>query len=105
MTNCMVVCTAVVPHAAGNSLHSFAFSSATCIFRIFFCASLHLPSEAKEKNREGWYMAYIMDTNEEERVKGITVEVRASGAGKRKLLLKRKARVASCITRNGLGIL
>ncbi len=36
---------------------------------------LHLSSEAKEKNREGWYMAYIMDTNEEERVKGITVEV------------------------------
>ncbi len=32
--------------------------------------------EAKEKNREGWYMAYIMDTNEEERAKGITVEVR-----------------------------
>ncbi|MEW5299289.1 MAG: hypothetical protein WDW36_002320 [Sanguina aurantia] len=31
--------------------------------------------EAKEKNREGWYMAYIMDTNEEERAKGITVEV------------------------------
>lgn len=31
--------------------------------------------EAKEKNREGWYMAYIMDTNEEERSKGITVEV------------------------------
>jgi len=31
--------------------------------------------EAKEKNREGWYMAYIMDTNEEERTKGITVEV------------------------------
>ena len=23
--------------------------------------------EAKEKNRESWYMAYIMDTNEEER--------------------------------------
>ncbi|KAG1655524.1 hypothetical protein FOA52_000004 [Chlamydomonas sp. UWO 241] len=31
--------------------------------------------EAKDKNREGWYMAYIMDTNEEERTKGITVEV------------------------------
>lgn len=31
--------------------------------------------EAKEKNRESWYMAYIMDTNEEERTKGITVEV------------------------------
>eukprot|EP00775_Hariotina_reticulata_P004184 gene4184-4432_t len=30
--------------------------------------------EAKDKNRESWYMAYIMDTNEEERVKGITVE-------------------------------
>ncbi|KAF5445471.1 hypothetical protein F2P56_034518 [Juglans regia] len=31
--------------------------------------------EAKEKSRESWYMAYIMDTNEEERTKGITVEV------------------------------
>ncbi|KAF2309062.1 hypothetical protein GH714_000306 [Hevea brasiliensis] len=31
--------------------------------------------EAKEKSRESWYMAYIMDTNEEERIKGITVEV------------------------------
>jgi len=31
--------------------------------------------EAKEKSREGWYMAYIMDTNEEERSKGITQEV------------------------------
>eukprot|EP00887_Chlorella_sp_A99_P005761 scaffold1.g5761.t1 len=31
--------------------------------------------EAKEKNRESWYMAYIMDTNEEERAKGKTVEV------------------------------
>eukprot|EP00879_Flechtneria_rotunda_P005910 GHRR01006216.1.p1 GENE.GHRR01006216.1~~GHRR01006216.1.p1 ORF type:complete len:409 (+),score=135.16 GHRR01006216.1:169-1395(+) len=31
--------------------------------------------EARDKNRESWYMAYIMDTNEEERVKGITVEV------------------------------
>nr|CAB3486586.1 unnamed protein product [Digitaria exilis] len=26
--------------------------------------------EAKDKSRESWYMAYIMDTNEEERVKG-----------------------------------
>jgi len=25
--------------------------------------------EAKDKSRESWYMAYIMDTNEEERVK------------------------------------
>ena len=25
--------------------------------------------EAKEKNRESWYMAYIIDTNEEERAK------------------------------------
>lgn len=31
--------------------------------------------EAKEKNRESWYMAYVMDTNEEERAKGKTVEV------------------------------
>ncbi|XP_055827799.1 LOW QUALITY PROTEIN: uncharacterized protein LOC129896010 [Solanum dulcamara] len=31
--------------------------------------------EAKNKSRESWYMAYIMDTNEEERAKGKTVEV------------------------------
>ncbi|KAG0577635.1 hypothetical protein KC19_5G168800 [Ceratodon purpureus] len=31
--------------------------------------------EAKDKNRDSWYMAYIMDTNEEERAKGKTVEV------------------------------
>lgn len=31
--------------------------------------------EAKEKNRENWYLAYIMDTNEEEQDKGKTVEV------------------------------
>jgi peptide chain release factor subunit 3 len=34
-----------------------------------------LRREAKDKNRESWYMAYIMDTNEEERAKGKTVEV------------------------------
>lgn len=31
--------------------------------------------EAKEKNRDTWYYAYVMDTNDEERVKGKTVEV------------------------------
>lgn len=31
--------------------------------------------EAKEKNRDTWFLAYIMDTNEEERAKGKTVEV------------------------------
>jgi peptide chain release factor subunit 3 len=31
--------------------------------------------EAKEKNRESWYLAYILDTSEEERAKGKTVEV------------------------------
>ena len=31
--------------------------------------------EAKEKNRESWFLAFIMDTNEEERAKGKTVEV------------------------------
>ena len=41
--------------------------------------------EAKEKNRESWYMAYIMDTNEEERAKGKTVEVgRANFTTKKK---------------------
>lgn len=32
-------------------------------------------TEAKEKNRESWYLAYIMDINDEERAKGKTVEV------------------------------
>eukprot|EP01100_Stratorugosa_tubuloviscum_P002649 TRINITY_DN162_c2_g1_i3.p1 TRINITY_DN162_c2_g1~~TRINITY_DN162_c2_g1_i3.p1 ORF type:complete len:571 (+),score=316.56 TRINITY_DN162_c2_g1_i3:63-1775(+) len=31
--------------------------------------------EAKEKNRSTWFLSYIMDTNEEERAKGKTVEV------------------------------
>ncbi|KAK9272524.1 hypothetical protein L1049_002897 [Liquidambar formosana] len=31
--------------------------------------------EAKDKSRESWYMAYIMDTNEEERDKGKTIEI------------------------------
>ncbi|OMJ80946.1 hypothetical protein SteCoe_18710 [Stentor coeruleus] len=31
--------------------------------------------EAKEKGRESWWLAYIMDQNEEERAKGKTVEV------------------------------
>ena len=31
--------------------------------------------EAKQRNRESWFLAFIMDTSEEERAKGITVEV------------------------------
>jgi peptide chain release factor subunit 3 len=30
--------------------------------------------EAKDKNRESWYLAYIMDTSEDERARGKTVE-------------------------------
>ena len=31
--------------------------------------------EAKNRNRESWFLAFIMDTSEEERAKGKTVEV------------------------------
>ena len=31
--------------------------------------------EAKDNNRGSWYLAYILDTNEEERAKGKTVEL------------------------------
>lgn len=31
--------------------------------------------EAKAKNRESWWLAYVMDSNEEEKAKGKTVEV------------------------------
>jgi len=34
-----------------------------------------LELEAKEKKRDSWYLAYIMDINEEEKAKGKTVEV------------------------------
>ena len=33
--------------------------------------------EAKNRNRESWFLAFIMDTSEEERAKGKTVEVRS----------------------------
>lgn len=36
---------------------------------------LYMHREARDKNRDSWYMAYIMDTNDEEREKGKTVEV------------------------------
>ena len=36
--------------------------------------------EAKEKNRESWYLSWAMDTNDEERAKGKTVEVSGEGA-------------------------
>jgi peptide chain release factor subunit 3 len=31
--------------------------------------------EAKEKNRESWYLSWALDTNEEERARGKTHEV------------------------------
>lgn len=34
-----------------------------------------LKQEAKEKNRESWWIAYLMDIGEEEKAKGKTVEV------------------------------
>ena len=36
-------------------------------------------SEAREKGCENWWLAYIMDQNEEERAKGITIEVGRAG--------------------------
>ncbi|GLT43761.1 hypothetical protein SLA2020_176920 [Shorea laevis] len=40
------------------------------------CSLVMLMLGTKDKSRESWYMAYITDSNEEERIKGITVEVR-----------------------------
>lgn len=31
--------------------------------------------EAKDKNRDSWWLAYVMDSGEEEKAKGKTVEV------------------------------
>jgi len=41
--------------------------------------------EAKEKHRDNWYLAYIMDINDDERNKGKTVE-----CGKANFALQRK---------------
>jgi len=35
----------------------------------------HYQNESVKKNRASWFLAYVMDTNEEEMAKGITVEV------------------------------
>jgi peptide chain release factor subunit 3 len=35
--------------------------------------------EAKDKNRESWFLAYILDLGEEEREKGKTVDVSRAG--------------------------
>ncbi|GJZ64158.1 eukaryotic peptide chain release factor GTP-binding subunit ERF3A-like protein isoform X1 [Tanacetum coccineum] len=44
-------------------------------FTVDKCTIEKFEKEAKDKHRGSWYIAYIMDTNEDERVKGITVEV------------------------------
>ena len=40
-----------------------------------WCRCGRYEKEAREKNRDSWFLAFIMDTNEEERAKGKTVEV------------------------------
>ena len=61
--------------------HVDAGKSTTCGNILFLSGQVDdrtvekLEREAKEKNRESWFMAYVMDTIEEERAKGITVEV------------------------------
>ncbi|CAM9662519.1 unnamed protein product [Phaeothamnion confervicola] len=52
---------------SGNILYLMGFVDARTIERY--------EREAKQRNRESWFLAYIMDTNEEERAKGKTVEV------------------------------
>ena len=46
-----------------------------CVGFVCFFVLLRYEREAKQRNRESWFLAFIMDTNEEERAKGKTVEV------------------------------
>ncbi|KAJ1615266.1 putative transcription factor TFIIH [Cryptosporidium canis] len=61
--------------------HVDAGKSTTCGNILYTCGLVDQRTmekyerEAKEKNRESWFLAFIMDTNEEERSKGKTVEV------------------------------
>lgn len=73
-----------MPVAKVEDIPALNLSTRVCMLASGLACMLHKQSsamcrsycrEAKEKNRESWYMAYIMDTNEEERAKGKTVEV------------------------------
>ncbi|KAL7067742.1 elongation factor Tu C-terminal domain-containing protein [Cryptosporidium serpentis] len=61
--------------------HVDAGKSTTCGNILYTCGLVNQRTmekyerEAREKNRESWFLAFIMDTNEEERNKGKTVEV------------------------------
>lgn len=61
--------------------HVDAGKSTTCGNVLYLCGCVDdrmiekYQKEAKDKNRESWFLAYIMDTNEEEKAKGKTVEV------------------------------
>jgi len=65
--------------------HVDAGKSTTCGNILYLCNCVDerqvekYQKEAKEKNRESWFLAYIMDTNEEEKEKGKTVEVGRAG--------------------------
>ena len=79
-TNLAEVAASVRAHACMpkvSDTHYIKLCLACVLQLICMQAHVHAMScrEAKEKNRESWYMAYIMDTNEEERAKGKTVEV------------------------------
>lgn len=79
-------------HLLQFTLHFSLFSSISCFSRFLGKSTISgqvllltgqvdertiqkYEKEAKEKNRESWYLAYVMDTSEEERAKGKTVEV------------------------------
>eukprot|EP01055_Gregarina_sp_Pseudo9_P000665 Gregarina_sp_Pseudo_9__664@NODE_1422_length_1615_cov_25_192893_g1320_i0_p1_GENE_NODE_1422_length_1615_cov_25_192893_g1320_i0NODE_1422_length_1615_cov_25_192893_g1320_i0_p1_ORF_typecomplete_len489_score162_84GTP_EFTU/PF00009_27/4_5e47GTP_EFTU_D3/PF03143_17/6_1e28MMR_HSR1/PF01926_23/0_00084FeoB_N/PF02421_18/2_1e02FeoB_N/PF02421_18/0_014GTP_EFTU_D2/PF03144_25/1_2e03GTP_EFTU_D2/PF03144_25/0_009AIG1/PF04548_16/0_15_NODE_1422_length_1615_cov_25_192893_g1320_i0881554 len=61
--------------------HVDAGKSTTCGNILFLTGQVDVRTiekftrEAKEKNRDTWYYAYVMDINEDEREKGKTVEV------------------------------
>lgn len=61
--------------------HVDAGKSTTCGQILYLCGCVDdrtiekYQKEAKDKNRESWFLAYIMDTGEEEKAKGKTVEV------------------------------
>jgi len=61
--------------------HVDAGKSTTCGSILYLCDCVDertiekYKKEAVDKNRESWFLAYIMDTSEEEKAKGKTVEV------------------------------
>jgi peptide chain release factor subunit 3 len=67
--------TDTAPRRADAGKSTFCGQMMLCTGQVDERSVQKYEKEAKEKNRESWFLAYIMDTDEDERAKGKTVQV------------------------------